>query len=77
MYKVYALKSEKIDRVYVGMTANLEKRLADHNLGRVFSTKGYRPWRIVFTEDCLDRMSARQREKYWKSGYGKEFLKKL
>ena len=74
---VYALRSKKVDRVYVGMAADIEKRLAEHNSGRVFSTKGYMPWYVVYREECEDREVARKREKYWKSGCGKEFLKKI
>jgi len=73
---VYALISQE-GRIYVGQTADLDKRLRDHNLGRVFSTKGYRPWRLLYKEEVVDRVSARIREKYLKSGCGKEFLKEL
>ena len=57
------------------MTKNLSKRLIDHNSGRVFSTKGFRPWKVLCYEECGDRQNARAREKYLKSGVGKEFLK--
>jgi len=63
------------NRIYVGMSQSLNLRLKDHNYGRVFSTKGYRPWSILYYEECADRKSARVREKYLKSGVGKEFLK--
>jgi putative endonuclease len=75
MYSVYAIQSEKDGRVYVGMTSDLEKRLAAHNAGYVFSTKGYIPWKLIYKELCNTRMLARKKEKKLKSGYGKEFLK--
>ena len=71
---VYALIN-KNNRIYVGMTKNLYKRLIDHNSGRVFSTKGFRPWEILYHEECGDRKNTRAREKYFKSGIGKESLK--
>jgi len=71
---VYALVSRQ-NRIYVGMTASLSRRLADHNYGRVFSTKGFRPWQVLYQEECGERKNARIREKYLKSGAGKEFLK--
>jgi putative endonuclease len=74
MYYIYAL-TNKAGRVYVGMSKDVEKRLEDHNKGRVFSTKGFRPWTIFFQEKVGNREEARKREKYYKSGYGKEFLK--
>ena len=71
---VYALVSTE-RRIYVGMTKCLSKRLTEHNYGRVFSTKGFRPWKVLYYEECGDRKNARMREKYLKSGIGKEFLK--
>ncbi|EKD93420.1 MAG: hypothetical protein ACD_28C00151G0025 [uncultured bacterium] len=56
---------------------NVEKRVQIHNLGRVFSTKSYRPWTLIYKEKIGGRPEARQREKHFKSGYGKEFLKTL
>ncbi len=41
------------------------------------STKAYRPFEVIYTEDLGDRKSAREREKFLKSGSGKEFLKRL
>ena len=73
---VYAIKSTKDDRIYVGMSQNPGKRLLEHNNGKVFSTKGFRPWvQIFFEKTGTNRTYARSREKYWKSGYGKEKLK--
>jgi putative endonuclease len=74
---VYAIKSQKDGRIYVGMAVNVEKRLFEHNSGKTKSTKGYRPWNLIFTEKCTDRLVARSREKYWKGGTGKEQLKSL
>ena len=73
---VYALTNHK-NRIYVGMTSNLNQRLEEHNSGHVFSTKGYRPWQVLYFEQCKDRQEARRKELYYKSGVGKENLKKL
>ena len=78
MYWVYAISAERTERVYVGLSKNVEKRVLEHNLGEVFSTKGYRPWRLIYKEKCgINRADARRREKYLKSGVGKEFLKRF
>ena len=74
---VYAIKSLKDGRIYVGMSADIDRRLKEHNSGKSRSTKGYRPWELIYAEKCPNRTSARNREKYWKSGIGKEQLKKL
>ena len=76
-YSVYALQSEIDWRIYVGMTTDIPKRLKEHNSGKTRSTKGYRPWKLIYQEHGFDRKSARSREKYLKGGSGKEFLKKL
>jgi putative endonuclease len=75
MNYVYVLKSEKDGRFYVGMTQDLANRLKEHNSGRTRSTKGYQPWVIIHEEIYPDRKAARKREKYLKSGYGKQWLK--
>jgi len=77
MYFVYAIKSEVDGRIYVGFSQDLEKRLKEHNSGKTKSTKGFRPWKIIFSEICQTRIEARKREKYYKSGIGKERLKIL
>ncbi len=74
-YFVYAIQSQKDGRLYVGLSKNPTTRLKDHNFGRVFSTKKFRPWKIVFVENIDNRIAAREREKYLKSGIGKEYLK--
>lgn len=73
---VYALVNNT-GRIYVGQTQNIDARLREHMQGRVFSTKGYRPWKLLYQERVTDRVVARRREIYFKHSVGKEFLKKL
>jgi putative endonuclease len=76
-YIIYALKSLIDNRIYVGMTLDLDRRLLEHNQGRTKSTKGFRPWKLIFREEVETRNEARRLEKYYKSGCGKEILKKI
>ena len=76
-YFAYAIKSEKDDRIYVGMTADVERRLKEHISGYVKSPKGYLPWKLIFVKEIKGRIEARRLEKYYKSGVGKEYLKTL
>ncbi|MFY0674303.1 MAG: GIY-YIG nuclease family protein [Bacteroidia bacterium] len=62
MYYVYILYSEAHDRYYIGQTNNLESRLERHNKGYVKSTKAYKPWELVFSEEFDTRQQAMQRE---------------
>ena len=77
MIVVYAIRSLVRNYVYVGMTKDLERRLSEHNNGENRSTKAYRPFVLIYLENFPDRKSAREKEKYLKSGIGKEFLKSL
>ena len=77
MYQVYILKSEKIDRHYIGHSDNLEKRVNIHNRGLVKSTKAYRPWKIIYTESADNKNDAYKREMQIKSYKGGEAFKKL
>ncbi|MBL7889822.1 MAG: GIY-YIG nuclease family protein [Bacteroidia bacterium] len=77
MIIVYAISSLAKNYVYVGMTNDLTRRLQEHNSGQNQSTKAYKPFKLIYKEENEDRTSARKREKYLKSGIGKEFLKKL
>ncbi len=75
MYYVYAIKSLERTYIYVGMTDNVERRLDQHNKGQNLSTKAYTPFKLIYVESHTTRIEAREREKYLKSGIGKEFLK--
>ena len=57
------------------MTSNFERRLKEHNSGQNKSTKSFVPYDVIFTEKFETRIEARQREKYLKSGSGREFIK--
>jgi len=77
MVWVYAISSLIRNYIYVGMTTDLNARVARHNAGREKTTKPYKPFVLLYSERCLDRTKARKREKYWKSGVGKEKLRRL
>ncbi|MEQ8712230.1 MAG: GIY-YIG nuclease family protein [Cyclobacteriaceae bacterium] len=75
MYFVYVLRSEVNGYFYVGMTADVNRRLNEHNTGKNKSTRAYKPWKLFFYETLGSRKEARSREKYLKSGVGKEYIK--
>ncbi len=76
-YKIYVIQSHVDGRLYVGMSQGVRKRLEDHKYGRVFATRGFRPWKLIYIEVVGSRQQARRREKFLKSGYGKEYLKSM
>ena len=75
IYFTYALKSLEKNFIYIGITDNPEKRLSQHNKGQVKSTKFYKSFKMIFKQRFSSRIEARKREKYLKSGCGKEYLK--
>lgn len=62
MCYLYVLKSLKEERKYIGITQDIKKRLAKHKSGSVRSTKGYRPWELVYKEKFETKMEARIKE---------------
>ena len=80
MFTVYILFSSSHNRYYIGHSADLNTRLKNHNYGKVRSTKAYKPWTIVYTEDFPTKSEAYKREmeiKSYKSGIKfKELLKR-
>ncbi len=77
MFTVYVIESLTKNYRYVGFTSNLSRRLYDHNNGNNRSTKPYKPFKLIYTEECETRLEARKREKYLKSTHGKKYLEKL
>lgn len=77
MYFVYILQSKKVNRYYIGYTNDLNKRLNDHNIGKVRSTKTYRSWNIIYTEEFQNKNEAYKREIQIKSYKGGEAFKRL
>jgi putative endonuclease len=77
MYYVYALKSTHRNYIYVGMTSNLDRRISEHNRFKERTTRAYAPFVLIYYEVVENRVQARKREKYFKSGVGKEFIRSL
>ncbi len=77
MFYVYVISSLAKNYIYVGLTDNLERRINQHNSGKSKTTKPYMPFVLIYQEKHETRAEARIREKYLKSGIGKEFLKSL
>ena len=74
-YFVYVLKSKKDNKRYIGFTDSLERRISEHNSGLVKSTKNRRPLELIYFEKFETKSEAMNREKYFKTGFGRAFLK--
>ncbi len=75
MYFIYALYSEKQNKIYIGYSSDPEKRMLSHNDERNKGWTGrYQPWKLVYTEKCDTKTEALKREKQLKSAKGRKFI---
>ena len=74
MHYVYILLMNNKQR-YTGVTADLERRLEEHNSGKVRSTSRRGPLSLIHYEAYLLKSDAERRERYLKTTEGKRFLK--
>ncbi len=70
MYYVYVLKSLGLkDKIYIGYTSDLNKRLKEHMTGKNYTTARILPVELVYYEAYKSKMDAQSREKQLKQ-YG-------
>lgn len=76
MYYVYVLVSLRDNSLYYGMTKDLRRRVRVHNEGLNTSTSRRRPLELVYYEAYISEIDAKNREKFVKSGRGREVIHK-
>lgn len=76
-YYVYILRSSKNNSLYIGYTSDLKARFKKHNSGENRATKPFIPYELIFYEAFLNRIDAKNREKYLKGGYGRKTINVL
>jgi putative endonuclease len=77
MFYVYVLQSIKTGRRYVGSCENLDERVRRHNLGHSKATRHGIPWALIRSESFSSRANAIRKERYYKSGRGRDELDRL
>ena len=65
----------KNQSLYIGYTSDLKKRFKEYNSEKNLSTKPFKPYQLIFYEAFLDRIDAKNREIYLKSGWGRKSIK--
>jgi putative endonuclease len=71
MYCVYSIQSEiNPDKYYVGLTSDVERRLAEHNTGKSIHTNKFRPWNLVTYTAFVNKSRAEKFEAYLKTSSG-------
>ena len=77
-FVVYILFSEKHNKTYVGFTSNLIERFKSHNyLSKKGFTIKFRPWEVIYVAFFTTKSEALKREKFFKTGKGREFIKEM
>ena len=73
---LYILKSKASSKRYIGITNNLQNRIKRHRINQSVLKRMLGEFELIYTEDYSDYKSARKREKYFKSGVGREWMNK-
>ena len=76
MYKVYVLKNNN-GGYYVGYTGNLNDRLERHINGRSSFTSRCEEWKLVYTEEYVDKSEAIRRERFIKNQKSRRYIEIL
>ena len=77
MKYVYLLESLSCrGKRYIGLTMDLNNRLAEHNAGRSPHTSKFVPWKCVVALRFADSAKAEDFEEYLKSGSGHAFARR-
>ena len=77
MQYVYVLQSKKDFSLYVGCTKDLKSRIILHNTKKVDSTAKRTPFMLIYYECYINSRDAYNREKYMKTQYGRNYVKKV
>lgn len=79
MFTVYALYNKKHDKLYIGQSIDLKKRIKlhfDKVFKNSFTSRFDGNWKIIYKEEFKTRKEALIREKQLKSFRGREFIRK-
>ncbi len=77
MHIVYILISKTYpDRIYIGLTEDISRRVDEHNADKSYYSRKYGPWELVTYITFSQKKKAVEFERYLKSGSGFAFLKK-
>lgn len=77
MYYVYILRSLKNQKLYIGFTPDLKKRIKSHNSGENKATKPNIPYELIFYSGFKSKDDAINCEKYFKTTAGWKRIHKM
>ncbi|VBB47439.1 conserved hypothetical protein [uncultured Paludibacter sp.] len=69
MFAVYVLKSIQYDKIYIGFTSDIDKRLESHNHPQNKGwTRNFMPWKVIYAETFSSKSQAMERETFVRVG---------
>ncbi len=75
---MYILRSAQSGKFYTGQTNDLDRRMQEHNdplhNAHKYTTRNAGPWELLHSEEYATRPEAMKREKWLKSGVGREWI---
>ena len=74
MVTLYVIQGRESGKRYIGITNDLRRRLSEHRSGRTKGGQILGAFMLLHTESFPTHTEARRREKYLKSGSGREWL---
>jgi putative endonuclease len=77
IYYTYIIKSRVKNKTYTGFTSDINRRLEEHNRGKVRSSKAYKPYDILQVEEFKTAKEAKQREAFYKTSSGRKEIKEV
>ena len=77
IYWVYIIQNSNDFSWYIGFTADLQRRINEHNQKKSpYTSRKIGKWKLIYAELYRDKKDALGREKFLKSGSGRKFIKK-
>ncbi len=81
LFTIYIIYNINKGKTYVGYTSDLEKRLLRHNgflknKKSSYTSKNKGFWRLIYFEKYNSRQEVFKREKWFKTGIGRDFIKR-
>ena len=77
-YWVYILQNATSGKLYKGQTSDLKHRIERHNTHEIgskrYTHKQKGTWQLIYSEEHFTRSEAMKREKFLKSGQGREWI---
>jgi len=76
MFYVYVIYNRISHTIYIGQTADIQKRVESHNrkFGNHFTARFEGEWILIYNESLPTRSEAIKREKQLKSSRGRAYL---